>query len=216
MPTLTQATLVTEVSRDLWDSSNLTFTTTVVQDLINAAVAEVSRIAPKKFVVDVTPTADTIMYDLSGAETEVEARRVEVWEGEKFIARLQPASQERVNASSSGWEVWNGVLQITNDQLSSLLANPTYKLRVWGYEPFAQLSGAQGITCSDEQHWAIREYAKLEAIKMLIASRELFSQWQTQSHNTDVGLAALANMFNIASEAWRRRSHQLVVLREAP
>jgi hypothetical protein len=60
----TFATLKTNVSRDLRDTSNITFSTTDVGDLINAALAEIGRIAPRRFQEDITLVADALSYPL--------------------------------------------------------------------------------------------------------------------------------------------------------
>jgi hypothetical protein len=48
----------------------------------------------------------------------------------------------------------------------------------------------------------------------LLSSRELFSQWQIRSNNTDVTPAALMNDLSLAQADWRRLSRSMTVLRE--
>ena len=51
----TYADLRSAVSRDLRDPDNQTFEDPIVKDLVNAALAQIGRIAPKRFQEDITP-----------------------------------------------------------------------------------------------------------------------------------------------------------------
>lgn len=305
----TLSALTTLVSAYLRDTSNLTFTTTVVGELINAALVEIGRVAPIRFQEDLTPVADQLDYELrpfgtqqtlttpfgvastdtltstahgllsadpirflslvggtgltvgttyyviaSGLTTdafkisatlagsavdvttdissgtfykvtsdaaapEIEIMRIEVWDvsqtPKKFVALLGSRYGEYVNSSAAGWEVVNGRVSLTNAHELSI--DPTiHQLRIWGYAPWPKLTSANGITLSAEQEYALLDYVRVEAIKMLLGSRELFTQWQTASRNTDTSLAALAGLLDRVEASWRRRARSLAVLREAP
>jgi hypothetical protein len=69
---------------------------------------------------------------------------------------------------------------------------------------------------SHELETAMRSYCRVEALRRLIVERDLFTQWQTRSNNTDVSPAALMNGLAQAEESWRRTERRLTVLREAP
>lgn len=62
---------------------------------------------------------------------------------------------------------------------------------------------------------ALVAYARKEGMERLNMSRELFTQWQTQSNNSDVSPAALMNALTLARDEWRRLSRKLVVLRDS-
>ena len=59
--------LKVKVSRDLRDTDLKVFDTTVVGDLINAGIAEIGRIAPKRFKENITPVVDTLSYAVQSA-----------------------------------------------------------------------------------------------------------------------------------------------------
>ena len=66
----TYGELQTKVSRALQDPSRVTFVTQTVKDMIQAAWAEIGRIAPERFQEDITPLADTQAYQLRKVGTD--------------------------------------------------------------------------------------------------------------------------------------------------
>jgi hypothetical protein len=306
MTTKTLSALNTLVSQDLRDASNLTFTSAMVNELINAALVEIGRIAPARFQTDLTPIADTLEYQLRPFGTnqtlttpfgvastnvltcashgrtdadpirflsltggtglsvgttyyirdatthtfklctivagtavdftteisagtfyrvtsddevpEIEVLRVELWDNTttpaSYISRVTPRYAEYVNSSEVGWELWNGTLRIPGWLSESLDPVEDYVLKIWGYAPFPALTSTNNVQLSAEQEYALRDYARVEAIKSLISSRELYSQWQTASRNSDTSLAALAGILDRVEASWKRRASALAVLRE--
>lgn len=151
---------------------------------------------------------------------EIDVMRVEVLDTTdtpwSLKGTLRSRYGERSNSSAAGWEVWNGTLSLTPAQEAGI--DPTTDiLRVWGYAPYAELtaSPANTVTLSMEQEYALRDYVRIEAIKMLLASRELYSQWQTASRNSDVTLGQLSGLYAQADAAWKRRARAMATLREA-
>lgn len=213
----------TIVARDLRDPDNKTFTVADLGDMVNDALAEVGRIAPLIFQEDITPVADTLEYVLrssyfgGAAIPEIEVNRVELWDGSQtpmaYVATFQPGSGEYVNSSNVGWRVWGGRLYLANWQED--LIDPTIHLiRVWGYSPFAPLSDdADVVDASSERQVAMKAHCRVGALQRLSIERDLFTQWQTRSNNSDVSPAALMNALNLAQEEWRRRERKLMVLR---
>jgi len=61
---ITFSAFKTAVSAALRDPNNTTFDTAAVGTLIQAALAEVGRIAPEQFQEDIVPVADTLTYQL--------------------------------------------------------------------------------------------------------------------------------------------------------
>jgi hypothetical protein len=308
----TFATMKTNVSRDLRDTGNVTFDTTTVGDLINSALAEIGRIAPRKFQQDITLVADSMAYSLQvvgtsqslttpfgtastnlltstshglvagdairfltltggtglvvglpyyvlaagltthaftvapivsgtvvdfttditvgtfvrcGADDvipEIEVLSVELWDVTTTpytpLYHIAPASEAYVTYSETGWRVWDGVLRIPRSipvYVDGSEAN--YKLRILGYAPYTPLVNANDVVgLSNEREWALRAYCRVEALQRLVSERDLFSQWQIRSNNTDVSPAALMNALSLAQADWNRRSRQITVLREAP
>lgn len=222
----TFAEMKTLISRDLRDTDNKVFDTDTVGDLINAALAEVGRISPQRFQEDITPVADTLSYvlrsdEFAGAEVpELELTRVEIWDGSttphRALKRVQPLSAEYVNYSQAGWVVWGGRLELTN-ATEDYINVDDHLIRVWGYSPYPKLvDDADVLPVSTEIEEAMRTYCNVEALRKLISSRVLFTQWQTRTNNSDVSPAALMNDLNIALEEWRRKSRAMFVLRQAP
>ena len=220
-------TLTPLVSSDLHDPSNLTFSATQVGDIINSALAEIGRICPPEFREDITTVSSTVMdYILQHTifptgSPLVRAFRVEAWDASvtpnQYITQLRPASQEYVSASATGWECRNGILTLTNSQLYNMFQDiATPFLRVWGYGAYPLLDAAGTVTVNlpVEHHYALRVYARVEALRDLTANRELFAQWQSQSHATDITPAQLYQMLNLAQAEWRTRSRALMSLRE--
>ena len=216
--------LKTAVSRDLRDPSNVTFDATTVGDLINAGLAEIGRVAPFSFQDDITLVADTLSYKLRAAGAaaaipEVEVMSVELWDAtttphtpKRMIA---PASGAYINFSDTGWRVWGGYLQVPSWVPAYVKGSEShYVLRVWGYSPYTQLSAdADIVPVSNELEWALRSYCKVAALERLVAERDLFSQWQIRSSNTDVSPAALMNALSLAQADWRRTKREIAVLR---
>lgn len=224
----TFATLKVNIARDLRDPGMQTFTTETIGDLANEALAEVGRIAPRRFQVDIVPIANTMSYailqDDFPAELvpEIEIFRVELWDGTTTpatpIGLVAPAAEGYVNFSQVGWSFWGGNLEIPRWITTYVAGNESsYQLRVWGYAPYPRMDQAEDIVpCSPELEWALRARAKVGALERLVFERDLFTQWQTRSNNSDVSPASLMNSLNLAQEDWRRRSRAIAILREAP
>jgi len=144
--------------------------------------------------------------------------RVEVWDTtqdpERFIYRVQPASQEYYSADS-GWVLWGGVLRLPSRVVSGLVGYDTsYVIRVWGYSPYVPpLSNNDVIGVSNEVEQAMLWHVRYEALEMLTASRDLYTQWQTRSGNTDTSLAGLNQQKSFAEQTWVRRSRAITRLR---
>jgi len=220
----TYGTLKARVANVLQDPSAHTFTATMVNELIQSALIEVGRIAPEQFTEDLTPVANQIKYAVRSADflavavPEIEVMRVEVWDAsqspDQFIMRVNPAGREW-GGQDSGWYVWGGELYLPTRVVIGLVGHETeYVVRVWGYSPYV-LPGddADVIAISSDVEQALIWYIRLEAIDMLLASRDLFTQWQTRSGNTDLTPAGLMNQRSLAAQEWRSRSRALTRLR---
>jgi len=229
MPTL--ANLKTRLARDLRDTSNKTFDATTLGDLINSGIVEVGRISPMQFRDRIFPSANTLSYDLGTAiaipkynnNDKIEVMRVELWNDDPVIPELRsvfaPRSAEYANHPEAGWSVWNGKLYITRRQYD-LINIDTDSIVVYGYAPWRTLANdldefAENGYSPDVEHAALL-YARIEAIKRLLVERDLFTQWQTKSGNSDVTPAALMNGLALLEEDWRRKSRAMFVMREAP
>jgi len=219
--------LKTAVAAALKDPSNQTFSASAIGDMVNEAISEVSRIEPMQFQEDITPVADTLEYivlsDMFSAEAqpEIEIARVELWDGgetpNKRLYVVEPASAGLVADSQTGWLIWGGTLYLPRYVWSSFNGHEdTYLIRVWGYCPYQQCTtDDEVVNMTAEPMFAVQTYARLIGLERLLSERELFSQWQTRSGNTDISPAALMNALGIARDEWRRRSRALSRLRSA-
>lgn len=211
--------MVTALASDLRDPSNLVFTTTQLGDFINEGVIEVGRLAPARFQQDIPFVANTLGYTLQGGDPEIEVKRVEVWDSsytpDRYVlqAPAASASQAGVGGGSVGWEVWDGKLYIQNS-LASWLDASRHILRVWGYGPYALVSGATEMPMSTELEWAVRKYARVIALESMLQQRNLFTQWQTTAQNNDTSPASLMQQLSAARADWLRLAAKIVRIRE--
>jgi hypothetical protein len=220
----TFGTLKTRLSLLLQDPDRKTFTEPLVEELIFAGLVEVGRLAPEQFTEDLTPVAGQLVYALRSADfvdeavPEIELTRVEVWDPtqtpDAFIAKVPEAGLENTTADS-GWSVWGGELHLPTMTVRGLDSYvDDYVIRVKGYSPYVQPDDdADVLAISKEVESALLDYSHLEAVRMLLASRNLFTQWQTRSGNTDMSPAGLMNEKNILTSEWRQKSRAISRLR---
>lgn len=214
MTTLTN--LITFVARDLRDPTLATFTTQEITDFINAGIDAVSEVAPRQAQEDIEPDGSNEYTPL----TVTRPTRVEVWsvapQTIHSLHRIPAAAEGFTNETDVGWKMWAGVLTLPYG-FAAYLADDTKNLRIWGYAPYTQLvNGGDTADLSNNAEWAVREYAALQGYERLMNDRSLFANWQTQSNNTDVSVAALINAWATRSQQWERRRKQLTILQESP
>lgn len=217
-----------KVSDAIQDPDNETFTVPTVKAMIDAAWAEISRIAPWRFQEDIDPLANTTAYQLlvasfpGGAVDEVEVQKVELWDTSgsrskawRFIEPMS-AHPTGLSYSQAGWFVWGGILNLP-DRAVDLIDITKHLIRVWGYSPWPAVS-ADGdvVPFGQDREQSLILYCYIEALRRLTGNRVLFTQWQTRSNNTDVSMSSLMSDLNSALEEWRRRSRAIFVVREAP
>lgn len=222
----TYADLTTKVARTLQDPSAKTFTTQLIDDITQASLAVVGRVAPRRFQQDLTPIDNQIDYsllvaDFPDGQAGIEVQRVEVWDGSQTphlpISFVDPIAAEYSTFSQGGWAVWGSTLSLPRGLALSLVGRAaTYLIRVWGYAPYPTLGGTDALPFSKELEEAVVAYSRVEGLQRLNASRDLFTQWQTRSGNTDMSPAGLMNALSQAQEDWRRTARAIAVLREAP
>jgi hypothetical protein len=220
--------LQAKVSEALQDPDNATFGVEQVKAMIDAAWAEISRIAPQRFQEDIDPIADTSAYllrqdDFPGeAVDEIEVQKVELWDttGDRpkawrFVEPMS-AHPTGLTYTQAGWFNWGGTLTLP-DRAVDMLDPDRHLIRVWGYSPWPRVvDDSDVIPFGQSREQAVILYCHIEALRRLTSNRTLFTQWQTRSNNTDVSIASLMSDLNIAQEEWRRRSRAIFVIREAP
>ncbi len=220
----TFANFKTRVSDLLQDPNRQTFTVAMVGDLTFAALAEVGRLAPEQFTEDIALIAGQLSYvvrspDFVGeAQPEIELMRVEIWDPtqtpDAHVAAV-PHAAEGGFVNDTGWSMWGGELTLPTSVVKGVVGyEADYVIRVYGYSPYvAPSADADVIAVSKELEQAMLDYCWLEALKMLLASRNLFTQWQTRSGNSDMSPAGLMNEKNVAADDWRRKSRAIGRLR---
>lgn len=218
--------LKTRVSTVLQDPNQRTFTEALVEELVLDGLTEVGRIAPEQFTEDLTPVANQRVYalrsdDFGGdAVPEIEVARVEVWdasvEPEEFKATVVPAATQPL-AGDTGWYSWGGELTLPTRTVRGLSGyEDAYVVRVWGYSPYVPPAADEDvIAVSTEVEQAIIWYTRMAALELLMASRDLFTQWQTRSGNTDISMVQLMNQKSVAEAMWQRKSRAITRLRSA-
>lgn len=220
----TYGELKTRIATILKDPSARTFTAGLQAELAIAGLVEVSRIAPARYTEDLDPVANQMSYTLGsalfgGAEPEIDVMRVEVWDPttdpETFIYAINSAGTENSLAGDTGWVLWDGVLTLPTRVIRGLQGHEDdYVIRVWGYAPYAiPDSDDDVIPLSAANEQAVIKYAKVEGLDMLNTDRDLFTQWQTRSGNSDVSPAGLMNQLSLARQDWRQYSRAISRLR---
>lgn len=208
------------ISHDLSDDGGDTFDVVAVKDMVNAGIAEISRFAPRAYQEDITPVADTLSYRLqssvfSAPEPEIMSHRVEVWDNSRtppwFLFLARSLVGEYMDTTSAGWEVFGGLLSLTNAQ-ASVLDPARHLIRVWGYSPYPQLVNDNDTFPGPKTlEFAVRKFCRVEALRRLSLQRDLFTQWQRQPNNSDVSPASLLSALAAAEDDWRRTARNLVI-----
>lgn len=212
------------VAADLADPSNQTFDVNAIKTFIQAGLAEVQRFAPDMFQEDLAPVASQVLYPLRSAifstpVPEVRLVRVEVWRGSpsRFAFKITAKAGQPSKTTESGWEVWDGQLELPGWVVDQTINVATDTIRVWGYSPYAPISAdADVVPVSADLELAVREFCRVAAMRRLVSSRTLFKQWQVRSNNTDVTLGQLNSDLQVAEEQWRRLSRALKVPEQNP
>jgi hypothetical protein len=221
----TYGALKTRISAVLLDPSGKTFdTATLIPELVSAGLVELGRIAPSRYTEDIDPVANQLNYMLgsslfTAAEPEIDVMRVEVWDPttdpDTFIYAINPAGAENSLAGDTGWVAWDGVLTLPTRVVRGLQGyEDTYVVRVWGYAPYAMPTADEDVVpLSVQNEQAVVKFARVEGLELLLSSRDLFTQWQTRSGNSDITTASLNQQLSMARADWRQYSRAISRLR---
>lgn len=204
----TLANLITYVSQDLRDSSNATFSTTEVTDLINRGIDVLGSVFPREIVSNSTTISSGVTtYALPTGMTYL--YRADIYtDAGSYYSTLGRGTGE---GPDSGWETHADTLYLP----PNLNLSAGYTLRLWGYGNWTQLSVSSATTdLSTTAQWALRLFCQSEALGLLLIDRAKFQQWQTASNNTDVSAIGVAQLYQIASRRWEREVSRLRRLRK--
>lgn len=217
------ADLKTRIATVLLDPSAKTFTVPLLAELLNSGLIELGRLVPAQYTEDLDPVANQLSYQLGLAlfdegSVDIEPQRVEVWDPtttpDSLIFPVNSAGGESTSADS-GWSMWNGYLTLPTRVVRGLQGfESTYVIRVWGYAPYAlPTTEDEVLPISQEVEQAIIKFTRVEGLELLMSNRDLFTQWQTRSGNTDVSPAGLMNQLSMARADWRQYSRAIQRLR---
>ena len=215
--------LKTRLGIVLLDPSAKTFTTSLLPELVTAGLVEVSRIVPAQYTEDLEAVANQLSYLLGTAihpsgSVDIEPMRVEVWDPttdpDTFVTEVSEAGTEW-SYHDSGWSFWNGYLTLPTNIVRGLQGHEDdYVIRVWGYAPYAiPDDDADVLPLSQEAEQAVIKFARVEGLELLLSNRDLFTQWQTRSGNSDISPAGLMNQLSMARSDWRQYSRAIQRLR---
>jgi len=206
----TLGTLITNVSRDLRDSSNATWSTTEVQDLIVQGVDALAAFYPKE-VIDTSLTVSASAFTYTLPTTINRVYRVDIYSSAGSYKATLPKATETWDSPNSGWELHGGVLYFP----PSYFYQSGDTLRLYGYGPYIVMSATSDTTDVDAPGiWAVRVFCQAEGFGRLLADRAAFQQWQTTSGNTDVTAAALAQLAVTMQRRWDSEKARLRRMRK--
>lgn len=189
-------------------------TVAYIRVVLNAYSAGASSLTPRHAFEDISVTEENTSLVATNAVDSIEIRRVEVWSSDYDPAQKVGIISRARGDSESGWDWWDGRLYIPYRWLGRLDTTIHY-LKVWGYAPYDKLVTATQVTdLSFELEQAVMEYVRLQALERLNNERDLFTQWQTRTGNTDVSPAGLMSQLAQARDQWRRTKRDILVLRE--
>lgn len=219
----TYGALKTRIATVLLDPSAKTFTTSLLPELAIAGLVEIGRILPQQYTEDIDPVANQLSYLLgtplfAAAEPSIEVMRVEVWDPtqtpDAMIYAVQPAGNEW-SPNDSGWSNWGGTLYLPTRIVRGLQGHEAeYIIRVWGYAPYeTPATDADVLPLSQAAEQGVVKFARVEGLELLLADRDLFSQWQTRSGNSDISPAGLMNQLSGARADWDKYSKRILQLR---
>jgi hypothetical protein len=201
----TRSVLRANISRDLHDSNNKTFSTGEVNDLINLGIAELNQLQPVEFVEDVVLSAGVFSYALDASVEDL--FRVELWRD----GGLYRAVPIRESVSNDGWEFFAGSVRFPT---GSWFDETQDLIRVWGYRVRDPLTADEDVAEIDlEGEGLIRSHAQFSAFQRMMINRSLFQQWQTSSNNADVSATQLVNMASLYASVWRDQRMRMKKLR---
>lgn len=218
----TYGELKTRIATVLLDPSAKTFTTSLLPELAIAGLVEVGRILPAQYTEDLDPVAGQLGYQLGTAlfdtvEPEIEVMGVEVWDPttdpDTLIYAVQAQGAEY--GADAGFKNWGGVLYLPTRIVRGLEGyEDTYIIRVWGYAPYQTPTADEDvIPLSQAGEQAVVKFARVEGLELLLADRDLFTQWQARSGNSDISPAGLMNQLSQARADWDKYSKRILQLR---
>ena len=196
------------LSRDLRDPTAETFVEDELNDLLNGAVVEVSRVYPKEQVLVLAAQQD------EQDQFDVDAYalfRVELVDANGSAVGVRRNDLD--DGADGGWDYHGGVLFLPSYVAKNLAFEDGQTLRVWGYWPRNTFSDDTDVLDGDaECEFAVRNVAALNGYQRLQNDRLLFQQWLTNTGNTDVSPNQLAQTADMYQSQWRETRNRIRTL----
>jgi hypothetical protein len=204
----TLADLRTRLARDLKDTSNATFSTTELDDLINQGIDSLGDVYPKEIVQTIGTVSSGVFTYALGDFNHI--YRIDVYTSSGDYRATLPSGWG--DGPNSGWEQHAGVLYLP----PSWPLSDGDTLRAFGYGRYIQLAASTATTDLDTSGAAaVLVFASAEAFARLMSDRAKFQQWQAEAGNTDVTLLQLGSLVSQARGRWREEQRRLRRLRKA-
>lgn len=207
MPT-TLGDIQTTLARQLRDISFATFSTAEMNDWINRGIDSIADVNPRE-VTDYSITISSNVYTYTPTQSFANIYRVDIHSSSDSYLGVLPKGLGE--GRDSGWEWHAGILWLSpNWPLSA-----GYKLRIFGYARYIQLSASSSTTDMDTAAInAVIAFAEAEALSALEIDRAKFQQWQATPGNSDVGLLHVATARRDAERRWREEQRRLRRMRK--
>lgn len=176
--------LTTQLSLQLRDETNATWTTAELGDLLDQALDQANQYRQLMVRDVIALINDQDTYVLTNVHTAVRVDLLD--EDSKMIRSLAPGT----------WEIWGD----NNTAGQSLYVNPLYarvpyKIRVHGYAPY-NFSGPAAENPSNIMQKAILALARAEALRRIVPDRVRFRNWAQSNPRGDTSVNELLGMMN--------------------
>lgn len=206
----TLSDLETTIAAALRDSAKATFAASELDAMINQGIDALSSFYPKE-VADSSLTISAGVFTYALPSTITRVFRADIYTSAGSYRFTMPKAIEVTEGPNSGWETHGGVFYLPPSY--------TYQagdvIRLYGYGGYIQLSASSATTDLDQSAiWALVAFCQNKAFGRLAMDRGLYQQWQTESGNSDVSLAALASAREQARREWRDEMQRLRRMRK--
>lgn len=198
----TLGTMRTDLALRLRDTGNATWSTTIMDALINQGIDALADFYPREIVQTIgTVSSSTTSYS---ATSFTSMFRLDVYTSAGSYREEYPRAFGE--GANSGWELHGGVIYLGPSW--ALTTGDT--LRAWGYGRYTQLAATSSVTDVDQAGiFAVLVYAQANAIASMLSDRAALHQWQAQPGNTDVTLMALNQAVSQLRSQWRDQQTRL-------
>lgn len=202
----TLSDLETKLARTLRDTSHNTWSTTELDDLINAGILAVSDVAPREIVQTIGTVAAGVNSYAASSFSYV--YRVDVYASSgEFWGTIPPET----DGPDSGWQFHGGVVYLPPNWLPP----DGSTVQAWGYGAYLQLSASSSTTdLTARAMAAVMLYGQIEGYGRLIADRAAFGQWQADPGNTDTTMLALNQAYFSLRRRWEAEQRLLRRMRK--